>query len=116
MIRSDFIQLPPTRHTKISVSGLKIHVTVDGPAYVDSELIETVGPMLSAFGGSSGSNGLSEIEATIEQIDPARGRGQRTGLETDRGDAGGVFSNPATPGKWEGDVTSTVPLSPVCSA
>ena len=111
VIRSDFIQLPPTRHTKINVSGLKIHLAVDGPAYVDSELIETVGAMLPAFGGSPGSNGLSEIEATLEQIDPAGDAANELAWKPIEATRVVLFQNPATPGKWEGDVTSTVPLA-----
>ena len=64
----------PTRHTKITVGGAAIHVTVEGPVSVDSELIRTVGDNLPAFGGAPGSNGLSEIEAVIEQRDPAATR------------------------------------------
>ena len=112
VIRSDFIQLPPTRHTKISVSGLSIHVTVDGPAYVDSELIGTVGAVLAEFGGLPGSNGLSEIEATIEQRDPAGDATNELAWKPIEPTRVVLFQNPATPGKWEGDVTSTVPLSP----
>ena len=112
VVRSDFIQLPPARHTKINVSGLKIHVAVDGPAYVDSELIETVGAILPALGGSLGSNGLSEVEATIEQRDPAGNATNELAWKPVDATRVVLFQNPAVPGKWEGDVTSTVPLSP----
>jgi hypothetical protein len=112
VIRSDFIQLPPARHTKIKVGGLTIHVAVDGPAYVDSELIETVGAVLSEFGGLPGSNGLSEIEASIEQRDPAGDAANELAWKPIEATRVVFFQNPAAPGKWEGDVISTVPLSP----
>jgi hypothetical protein len=112
VIRSDFIQLPPARHTRIKVSGLTIHIAVDGPAYVDSELIETVGAVLSEFGGSPGSNGLSEIEATIEQRDPAGDAANELAWKPIEATRLVLFQNPLALGKWEGDVTSTVPLSP----
>lgn len=106
VFRSDFIQFPPTRHTKImAVSASSIHVTVNGPVYFDSELIRTVWDDLSAFGGPPGSNGLSEIKAVIERCDPTDDLTNELAWKPIDATRVLFFQNPSAPGKWEGGVT-----------
>ena len=109
VFRSDFIQLPPTRHTKIAVSAAAIHVTVKGPVYFDAEAIRTVGNALSALGGASGSNGLSEIEAVIEQRDPADDAANELAWKPVDATRVLFFQDPTVPGIWEGDVMWALP-------
>ena len=112
IVRTDFIQLPPERHAEISVAAAKINVKVKGPVYIRSEVTETIGNALPTFGGSPTSNGLSEIEAVIEERgatdDPADELSWRPI------DATRVLltQNPAVLGEWEGDITPTTPIVP----
>jgi len=112
VFRSDFIQLPPTRHTKIAVSATAVHVAVKGPVCFDSEAIRTVGDALPALGGSPGSNGLSEIEAVIERRDPTDDSANELAWKPIDATRVLFFQNPAAPGKWEGDMTLSEALAP----
>ena len=62
--------------------------------------------------GSAGSNGLSEIEAVIEQRAPADDPANELVWQPIEATRVTFFQNPATPGVWEGDVPLTVPLTP----
>jgi hypothetical protein len=112
VFRADFIQLPPQRDAEIVVGAAAIHLKVGGPVYLDSEVISTVGQRLPGFGGSPGSNGLSEIEAVIERRDPADDPTNELSWKPIEATRAVFFQNPLTPGRWEGDVTPTVPLAP----
>jgi len=107
---ADFIQLPPQRDAEIVVGAAAIHLKVAGPVYLGSEVIATIGQRLSAFGGSPGSNGLSEIEAVIERCDPADDPANELSWKPIEATRAVFFQNPSAPGVWEGDVTRTVPV------
>jgi hypothetical protein len=112
VFRSDFIQLPPRRDAEIVIGAAAIHLKVTGPVYLGSEVTGTIPGKLSAFGGSPGSNGLSEIEAVIEQRDPADDPVNELSWEPIEATRAVFFQNPSAPGMWKGDVTLTVPLAP----
>jgi hypothetical protein len=111
IVRADFIQLPPQREAEI-VLGAAIHLTVQGPVYVGSEVTGTVGPRLRSMGGSPGSTGLSEIEAVIESRDAGDDPANELSWKPIEATRVVLLQNPGAPGKWEGDVTPTVPLTP----
>ena len=99
------------RLAEISVSGPLVHLKVTGPTYFRSEVIDTIGTSLSVFSGSPASNGLSEIEAVIEERSAADDPANE--LSWKPIDATRILpvQNPATPGEWEGDVPLTSPLA-----
>ena len=72
----------------------------------------TIGTTLPAFGGSPGSNGLSEIEAVIERRDAADDPTNELVWQPIAATRTMLFQNPATPGAWEGDVTLSGPVTP----
>jgi hypothetical protein len=104
VFQSDFIQLPPRRQTIIDVKPDRVHITVDGPVYFSSELTETLGSALPAFGGSPGSNGLSEIEAVIEKRESTDDQANELAWKPVDTTRATFFQNPAAPGKWDGNV------------
>jgi len=108
--RADFIQLPPRREAEIAVGASAIHVKVSGPVYVQSEVTRTLGDRLRSFGGSIDSNGLSEVEAVIEQRDPADDPSDELAWKAIEATRIVLFQNPSTPGVWERDLTLTQPL------
>jgi hypothetical protein len=112
VFRAGFIQLPPSREAEISVGAAAVHLKVTGPVYLGSETIGTVGRRLQNFGGSPGSNGLSEIEAVIESRDPADDPANELAWKPIDATRALFFQDPTAPGVWEGDVTLTVPLAP----
>jgi hypothetical protein len=112
IFRADFIQLPPSRNAEIVVGAATVHLKVNGPVYLNSELIGTVGRSLPAMGGSPGSNGLSEIEAVIEHRDPADDAANELSWKPIDATRAVFFQDPTAPGIWEGDVTLTMPLVP----
>jgi hypothetical protein len=112
VFRASFIQLPPRRDAEITVVAAAIHLKVAGPVYAGSEVTETIGDRLSAFGGSLSSNGLSEIEAVIEQRDAADDPANELSWKLIEATRTVFFQNPAALGVWEGDVTLTTPLAP----
>lgn len=112
VVRADFIQLPPDREAEIAVGGASVHLKVAGPVYFESEVIKTIGTKLATFGGIPGSNGLSEIEAVIEQRNAADDPANELVWEPIAASKVVLFQNPSTPGSWEGDVPITVPIVP----
>ena len=107
--RADFVQLPPRREAKIAAGVAAVHLEVSGPVYLDSEVMRTVGPRLSAFGGSRDSNGLSEIEAVVERLEPGEEPANElawTPIEPTRTT---LFQDLDSPGRWEGDVPLSEP-------
>jgi hypothetical protein len=111
IVRADFIQLPPERLAEISVSAAQVHVVVKGPVYLRSEVTETIGNNLSSFGGSPTSNGLSEIEAVIEERNATDDPAEELSWRPIAATRVLLIQNPAVPGEWEGDVPLTVPLA-----
>ncbi len=112
VVRADFIQLPPERVAEIAIGPAEVHLKVSGPVYLSSEVTETIGARLPSLGGSPGSNGLSEIEAVIEQRDAADDPANELAWQPIDATRVVFFQNPLTPGVWEGDVPLTVPLAP----
>lgn len=112
VVRTDFIQLPPQREAEITIGGASVHLKVTGPVYLDSEVTKTIGRLLPSFGGSPGSNGLSEIEAVIERRDAADDPANELVWQPIAATRLVLFQNLLTPGVWEGDVPITVPLVP----
>jgi hypothetical protein len=112
VVRSDFVQLPPTRVTAITVGVPTIHVVVKGPVYVDSELIRTVGTTLPSLGGAPASNGLSEIEVVIETCPPAVDPANDLAWTPVGATRVLLVQDPTMPGRWEGDVTFAGPITP----
>lgn len=112
VVRSDFIQLPPERIAEISIGPAAVHLKVSGPVYLGSEVTETIGARLPFLGGTPGSNGLSEIEAVIEQRDAADDPANELTWQAIAASRVVFFQNPLTPGVWEGDVPLTIPLVP----
>ena len=55
---------------------------------------------------------LEAVEATIEQLDPAGDAANELAWKPIEATRVVLFQAPSAPGKWEGDVTSTAPLSP----
>lgn len=111
VFRADFIQLPPQREAEIVVAAAAIHLIVEGPVYLGSEVIGTVGRRLPSIGGLPDSNGLSEIEAVIENRNPADDPADELSWRPIEATRVVLFQDPDAPGKWEGDVTLTVPLA-----
>ena len=64
------------------------------------------------MGGAPGSNGLSEIEAVIEQRDPADDAANELAWKPVEATRVHFFQDPTAPGKWEGDVTLSEALPP----
>lgn len=112
IVRADFIQLPPERLAEISLSGASVHLKVTGPTYFRSEVIDTIGNNLPFFGGAPTSNGLSEIEAFIEERNAADDPANELSWKPIDATRVLLVQNPATPGEWEGDVPLTSPLAP----
>jgi hypothetical protein len=112
IVRADFIQLPPERRAEINVSAGKIHVSVRGPMYIRSEVTETIGNSLPTFGGSPTSNGLSEIEAVIEERNATDDPNDELSWKPIDATRILMVQNPATPGEWDGDVTPSAPVTP----
>ena len=112
IVRADFIQLPPDRVAEIAVNPASVHLKVTGPFYFMSEVTQTVGSRLSTMGGSPGSNGMSEIEAVIEERGAADDPTNELVWKPIGATRTMLFQNPASPGEWEGDVPLTVPLVP----
>lgn len=111
IVRADFIQLPPERLAEITVGGPSVHLKVTGPTYFRSEVVNTVKDF-PFFSGSPTSNGLSEIEAVIEERDAADDPGNELSWKPIDASRVLLIQNPATPGEWEGDVPFTTPLAP----
>lgn len=111
IVRADFIQLPPDRLAEINVTGPTVHLRVTGPTYFRSEVTNTVGD-IPFFSGSPTSNGLSEIEAVIEERDAADDPANELSWRPIDTTRVLLVQNPATPGEWEGDVPFTTPLVP----
>ncbi|MFP5284607.1 MAG: hypothetical protein ACLGI9_02615, partial [Thermoanaerobaculia bacterium] len=112
VVQADFIQLPPRRDAKIAVAAAAVHLEVNGPVHVDSEVIRTIGKRLPAFGGSPGSNGFSEIEAVIESRDPSADPADELSWTPIESTRVVLFQDPTAPGRWEGDVPLSGPLTP----
>ena len=112
IVPADFIQVPPGRQAEIAIGATAVHLKVAGPVYLGSEVTETIGLRLPSFGGSAGSNGLSEIEAVIEQRDPSDDPANELVWRPIEPTRVTFFQNPAAPGAWEGDVPLTAPLAP----
>jgi hypothetical protein len=111
VVRADFIAVPPARQAEIVINPGSVHLKVNGPVYFQSEVTETIGRQLLAFGGSPQSTGLSEIEAVIEERDPADDPANELNWKPIEATRTTLFQNPALPGEWEGDVPLTGPLS-----
>lgn len=112
IVRADFIQLLPERRSDISVSAPSVHLKVVGPTYFRSEVINTIGTSFPAFSGSPTSNGLSEIEAVIEERSAADDPANELSWKPIDATRVLLVQNPATPGEWEGDVPFATPLAP----
>jgi hypothetical protein len=112
VVRADFIQIPPRREAEISTGPSAVHLKVNGPVYFRSEVTETLGRTLRQFGGSPGSNGMSEIEAVIETRNATDDPANELVWQPIEATRVTLFQNPAQPGEWEGDVPLTTPLSP----
>jgi hypothetical protein len=112
IVRADFIQLPPDREAEIAVNPASVHLKVTGPFYFMSEVTLTIGSKLPTMGGSPGSNGMSEIEAVIEERGAADDPTNELVWKPIEATRTLLFQNPASPGVWEGDVPLTVPLVP----
>lgn len=112
VFRADFIQLPPQRDAEIAIGAAGVHLKVSGPVYFGSEVTATIGAGLSAFGGSNGSNGLSEIEVVIEQCDSSDDPANDLSWKPIEATRALFFQDPSSPGTWEGDVSLTMPLTP----
>jgi hypothetical protein len=103
IVRADFIQLPPDRLAEITVGGASVHLKVTGPTYFRSEVVETVRDF-PFFSGSPTSNGLSEIEAVIEERNATDDPGNELSWKPIDATRALLIQNPAKPGEWEGDV------------
>ncbi|HEV8187375.1 MAG TPA: hypothetical protein VGP83_06480 [Pyrinomonadaceae bacterium] len=103
IVRADFIQLPPDRLAEITVGGASVHLKVTGPTYFRSEVVETVKDF-PFFSGSPTSNGLSEIEAVIEERNATDDPGNELSWKPIDATRTLLIQNPAKPGEWEGDV------------
>lgn len=112
VVPADYIAVPPRRQAETIVAAASVHLRVHGPVYFASEVTATIGSRLPSFGGSPQSNGLSEIEAVIEQRDPADDPANELSWQPIEATRTTLFQNPATPGEWEGDVPLIAPLSP----
>ncbi len=112
VVRTDFIQLPPTREAEITVAEPVIQVKVTGPAYAGSEVTRTASALLPFLSGSPGSNGLSEIEVVVEQRDAADDPANELAWKPVAATRITLFQNPASPGLWQGTVTLGQPLAP----
>lgn len=103
VVRTDFIQVPPSREAEIAVAEPIVHVKISGPVYTASELTRAI--------GRSG-NRLSSVEAVVERRDAADDPANELAWKRIEATRTVLFQNPLAPGVWEGDVTLDQPLAP----
>ncbi|HMJ06657.1 MAG TPA: hypothetical protein VK474_10415, partial [Chthoniobacterales bacterium] len=105
IVRADFAQLAPDRTASFTIGATNVHVRVEGRTYAASSAAIAGGgdSLLSESRGSR----RAEIEALLQQRDPALGNDLHLGWETV---STTLLTPAATVGQWEGDVSLPAPL------
>ncbi len=81
VVRADFAQLAPNRTASITRSADQAHIHVAGPSYLASSVTAAAGQR-RLFGKDSGRIGRAEIEALLQERDPALGADPHLGWKT----------------------------------